>query len=509
MDDRPCGRGRTSLAPRTRDFSRGAICGVVSWRGVPREQDVRATRWGQYGSGPMCWLVWAEGSASSALRNSRPPNGSRSPLARASLALVSASPASMSLVQAHHPDEYIRVCADANDWGTDGVRAGGSAVFELFGGPAIDAHPHPHPVLPPLHLRLPCTARMDGSYTATPGAGSVTQAPTLSAIPARPRRHLRGPCEPSCEYIHAFTSTQPMESTSAPEPTRVTHCVRTRAGTCPSSGIVGAFSLAGNRKLVSPRLALPHGSGFSYSSRAATREGLSRGGGREVYACRTGNSRPTPGVPSVSGSHSITFETMGRGRSGFAAALSRSGAAAEGFADDARIRRERRRRTSIAPPPPHLATLTANRFSRTATDFKNLFEPDKKHPLADFSCFLALKPEPSIVKTLKSKAQVLDERIAFDGSFGIPGVAVRSPTPSERDPLDDEDDEDDEDAEPAVPDKGKARASTLVLEPQAHVLPTNVASPIELSSPPMPQNGTRTTRTSLRRRRRPGPVFHM
>jgi hypothetical protein len=55
---------------------------------------------------------------------------------------------------------------------------------------------------------------------------------------------------------------------------------------------------------------------------------------------------------------------------------------------------------------------------------------------------------------------VLDERIAFDGSFGIPGVAVRSPTPSERDPLDDEDDEDDEDAEPAVPDKGKARAST-------------------------------------------------
>ncbi|KAJ7714833.1 hypothetical protein B0H14DRAFT_657567 [Mycena olivaceomarginata] len=180
------------------------------------------------------------------------------------------------------------------------------------------------------------------------------------------------------------------------------------------------------------------------------------------------------GVPSVSGSHSITFETMGRvherrylfplsalqGGSGFAAALSRSGAAAKGFADDGRIRRERRRRTSIAPPPPHLATLTANRFSRTATDFKNLFEPDKKHPLADFSCFLALKPEPSIVKTLKSKAQVLDERIAFDGSFGIPGVAVRSPTPSERDPLDDEDDEDDEDAEPAVLDKGKARAST-------------------------------------------------
>jgi hypothetical protein len=52
---------------------------------------------------------------------------------------------------------------------------------------------------------------------------------------------------------------------------------------------------------------------------------------------------------------------------------------------------------------------------------------------------------------------VLDERIAFDGSFGIPRVAVRSPTPSECDPLDDSDDED---AKPAVPDKGKVKAST-------------------------------------------------
>jgi hypothetical protein len=173
------------------------------------------------------------GSASSALRSSRPPNGSRSPLTRASLALVhelGASPgrihtrvrraSSARAISTLHADVPIRMTGLLMECVREGVRSSNYSAAQP------STHTHTHIRYSPRFTSAcvtaqntcnsdptscaPCTARMDGSHTATPGAGSVTQSPTLPAIPTPPHRHLRGPCEPFCECTHAFISTQHM-----------------------------------------------------------------------------------------------------------------------------------------------------------------------------------------------------------------------------------------------------------------------------------------------------------
>ncbi|KAJ7351534.1 hypothetical protein DFH08DRAFT_860656 [Mycena albidolilacea] len=139
-----------------------------------------------------------------------------------------------------------------------------------------------------------------------------------------------------------------------------------------------------------------------------------------------------------------------------------------------------------------------------AKHFENLFEPDK-HPLADFSCFLALKPEPSIVKTLlrcsMNVSRLMGPSVsrAWLSARPLRPSATPLTTPTTRTPS------------PPCPTRvrlrhrPRPRTASTPTAPRTKVLPTNVASPIGLSSSPMLRNGTTRTTTSLRRRRRPSP----